>query len=157
MSGHVEIEFESSLKHDDVFLPHLGSIIEAPGWVVRERWILGNVLLTVGGQAYKTGKVALIDFGLSLRFSLDDLAVSKKEDLVFDGQVEMSMHLTGDDIAIRGHDGRVVGHCKLADLVKSAFLFVQDILSKLVEVDSDVLLNEAVKSLCREFDAPSWK
>ncbi|MDX3236690.1 hypothetical protein PV392_13580 [Streptomyces sp. ME03-5709C] len=121
-----------------------------PEWLIRERSFYGTISLKVGDTEFQFPRAAVIDFIMSWRFGLDQLALTGQACVELAEQrgiVNLSHHDSGV-IMSSPHDQRAAS-CSFVELLAAILRFAQGALDEVTRAHPDLLVHDLVERLFR--------
>ena len=152
------IELFAVWQSDEAPLVHLREaetvtrIKNSPEWQIREESFLAHVQFRVGSLVLSRHREPVLDFGLSLRSSLDSLALESSTELRFQGTGDrIRFTLAEDQVEIRANYAKGIAHCSYVDLLRSVLSYMRNSLDVLTAEAPSLLENTFIEYLYREF------
>ncbi|MFC3997375.1 hypothetical protein ACFOVU_15700 [Nocardiopsis sediminis] len=130
-----------------------GEIAQIPEGDMREMFLYDDVWMRIGAFNFTQGTTPLLDFCMSLQFALRGLAVAGKSTMSFP-DVVTRVRFTLDDATVNVRstseaDGR--GECSFLQLTSAVCLFQRSALDAVTRDNPDLLFNDLVERLFREY------
>ncbi|MFI5933878.1 hypothetical protein [Actinoplanes sp. NPDC051494] len=130
----------------------VAAIVCAEEWEVRERFFIADVTFLIDGIDLSRSAEALIDFGMSLRSSLDELAMSGTSELQFQGTPSrIKFALTGADVHVSANFAEGEAICPYIELYRAVLVFVRDALDAVTRAAPEILKNDFIEYLYRTY------
>ncbi|MGC5344367.1 hypothetical protein [Streptomyces sp. DT171] len=125
-------------------------IIGLKGYVIRERSFFGDIMLSMGGMDFPFPRTPVLDFIISWKFSLDEVALTGVSDVgIIDKYHVTRLALRDYEVVAMSTETQATVSVPFVEILAAILRFTRSVLDEITREYPDLLMNDFMENLFR--------